>query len=65
VRYARYTNRVIERANVVDQFPGTGIGLAGAYQIVAEPDGSITVESELGAGTTVTVRLPVRAEATL
>jgi len=50
---------------VVGQFPGTGIGLAGAYQIVAEPDGSITVESELGAGTTLTVRLPVRAEATL
>jgi sensor histidine kinase regulating citrate/malate metabolism len=34
-------------------------------RVVAEHGGAITVESELGAGTTVTVRLPARGEATM
>ncbi len=52
-------------SNVLGQFPGTGIGLAGAYQIVVDHGGTMTVESELGAGTTITVRLPVGGEATM
>jgi len=35
-------------SNVAGRFPGTGIGLAGAYQIVAEHGGAMTVQSELG-----------------
>jgi len=38
---------------------GTGMGLAVCYGIVARSNGSIAIESEPGAGTTVTVRLPV------
>ena len=38
---------------------GTGIGLAVAKKIVNEHDGSITVKSEAGKGTTFTIRLPV------
>jgi len=37
---------------------GSGLGLASAHSIVANHEGSITVESEQGAGTTVRVFLP-------
>jgi signal transduction histidine kinase len=40
---------------------GTGIGLAGARQIVEQHGGTLTVESEVGVGSTFTVRLPADA----
>jgi signal transduction histidine kinase len=45
--------------NVQGRIPGTGIGLAGVHSIVGLHQGTIAVASEIGVGTTFTVRLPL------
>ena len=39
---------------------GTGLGLFISYNLVAELDGTIEMESEVGRGTTVIIRIPVQ-----
>lgn len=51
--------RFYRASNVRGRFAGTGIGLAGARQIVAAHDGDLSVESDEGVGTKVRVRLPL------
>lgn len=43
---------------------GTGLGLSVAFGIIQDHRGRITAESEVGAGTTITIELPVRQEST-
>jgi signal transduction histidine kinase len=45
--------------NVEHRIPGTGIGLAGARQIVELHGGTILAESRVGQGSTFTVQLPL------
>ena len=42
--------------------PGTGLGLSIVKRIVSQLHGRISVKSQLGIGTTITVTLPMRAE---
>lgn len=40
--------------------PGTGLGLSIAFVLAKKMDGSLTIESSVGSGTTATLLLPVR-----
>jgi signal transduction histidine kinase len=48
--------------NVEGRIPGTGIGLHGVQRIVELHNGTIAVSSQLGQGTTFTIRLPCQPE---
>jgi signal transduction histidine kinase len=48
--------------NVVGRIGGSGLGLASVRQIVEQHGGTIAVTSEGGAGSTFTVRLPLKEQ---
>jgi signal transduction histidine kinase len=47
-----------QRLHSEDQYPGSGIGLAVCQKIVQQHGGTITAQSQPGAGTTFLIRLP-------
>ena len=51
--------RFFRGSNVPEGSAGTGLGLSGARQIVQQHGGHIELDSALGVGTRVTVRLPL------
>ena len=59
MRYAERIFSIFQRLHGNQEFEGTGIGLATCRKIVERHDGSITVESVVGEGSTFTVKLPV------
>jgi signal transduction histidine kinase len=57
----RVFDRFYRGSNVQGRIEGTGIGLAGARQIVEQHGGEVLVESKELVGSTFTVRLPLEA----
>ncbi len=49
-------------SNALDRVAGTGIGLASVSQIIEQHGGTITVQSEVGVGTTFIIYLPLMNE---
>ena len=54
-----FTTKPISRKQQGDEPTGTGLGLSSAYQLLSTYGAKIKVKSEVGVGTTFTVRIPL------
>jgi signal transduction histidine kinase len=55
----RIFDRFYRASNATTHFAGTGIGLAGARQLVEQHGGSVEVRSTVNVGTTISITLPL------
>lgn len=64
-QYAEQIFAMFKRLHANTEYEGTGIGLAICKKIVDEHEGFISAKSEIGAGTTFTISLPVEVNTPL
>ncbi|NTW36225.1 MAG: hypothetical protein HGB17_08855, partial [Syntrophobacteraceae bacterium] len=61
----KYLDRIFQpfqRLHGLQDFPGTGIGLTIVRKIIEEHKGTLTVESEVGIGSTFSFTLPLEGK---